>query len=148
MNFGKNVDIALRSLAANKLRSALTLLGVMIGVGAVVGLMSLGSGAQNEITAQIESAGGSNLIVAFPGTFDNDTTAQPEPSYLYYEDYEALDRSLTDVSGIAPSFQSSVKVTYQNETVDVGLTATTPDYEQVRLWKWRMGVSFARVTER
>lgn len=147
MNFAKNLDIALRSLAANKLRSALTMLGVMIGVGAVVGLMSLGSGAQASITEQIESAGGSNLIVIFPGTFDNDTTAQPEPSYLYYEDYEALDRNLTNVSGIAPSYQLGVKVDYEDETVNVGLTATTPEYEQVRLHEVANG-RFIRSSDR
>src|SRR5258708_1920031 len=67
MNVGENFRIAMRALSANKLRSGLTMLGIIIGVGAVVALMSIGNGATASITSQVQGIG-SNLIVVFPGT--------------------------------------------------------------------------------
>src|SRR3990172_5746608 len=114
MNFADNFRVALRALAANKLRSILTMLGIIIGVGAVVALMAIGQGATAEITNQVQGIG-SNLITVFPGRFERgsaDTIA-----FLYYEDYQALARSVTDVSDIAPSYQGSATVTYAAESV-------------------------------
>ncbi len=68
MNFTENIRIALRALAANKLRSSLTMLGIIIGVGAVVALMAIGNGATASITQQVQGIG-SNLVTIMPGNF-------------------------------------------------------------------------------
>jgi putative ABC transport system permease protein len=68
VNLGESLRIALRALNANKVRSALTMLGVIIGVAAVILLVAIGSGVQQEITGQIEGLG-SNLLFVFPGNF-------------------------------------------------------------------------------
>src|SRR5258706_5795690 len=90
MNFAENVRIALRALAANKLRSALTMLGIIIGVGAVVALMAIGTGATASITQQVQGIG-SNVVVVFPGKLTRGppggTAAQ---AFMYYADYQAL----------------------------------------------------------
>src|SRR3989304_1973558 len=70
LNFTQNVRSALRALLANKLRSALTMLGIVIGVGAVVALLSIGTGAQASITSRIEGIG-ANLITVFAGSRNN-----------------------------------------------------------------------------
>ena len=67
MSVLESIRMALRSLAANKMRSALTMLGIIIGTGAVIALLSVGQGAQAEITNQIQSIG-SNLIFVFAGS--------------------------------------------------------------------------------
>ena len=69
MNLIESVRMAFRSLSANKMRSSLTMLGIIIGTGAVIALLSVGQGAQAAITEQIQSIG-SNLIFVFPGTFE------------------------------------------------------------------------------
>src|SRR5258707_3663120 len=101
MNFAENFRIALRALAANKLRSALTMLGIIIGVGAVVSLMAIGTGATASITKQVQGIG-SNVVVVFPGKFSRNQQATKE-SFMYYSDYEALLKNLHDVTAIAAS---------------------------------------------
>src|SRR5437763_13832656 len=103
MNFAENVRIALRALAANKLRSALTMLGIIIGVGAVVALMAIGTGATASITKQVQGIG-SNVVVIFPGKFQRGQSTT-RAAFLYLTDYEALQKNLQDVSSIAPSYQ-------------------------------------------
>ncbi len=139
MNFSENFRIALRALAANKLRSALTMLGIIIGVGAVVALMAIGNGATASITEQVQGIG-SNLISVFPGQFQRGPgNTAAGSAFLYYADYEALAKNLNNVAGIAPSFQSNATVTYGKKVVNVSVTATTPDYGPVRAYEAEYG---------
>jgi len=133
MNFAENVRIALRALAANKLRSALTMLGIIIGVGAVVALMAIGTGATASITQQVQGIG-SNVVVVFPGKLTRGrpggATAQ---AFMYYSDYEALLKNLHDINGIVASYQiAGQTVTYGKTSVTPSIVATTPSYSQVR----------------
>ena len=136
MNFSENFRVALRALAANKMRSILTMLGIVIGVGAVVALMAIGNGATASITEQVQGIG-ANVISVFPGRFDRE--GQSAPAFLYYEDYEALAKNVDNIVGIAPSFQSNATVTYGKKTVNVGVTATTPQFGQVRVYEAEYG---------
>ena len=72
LNFSQNVKSALRALMANKLRSALTMLGIVIGVGSVVALLSVGTGAQASITGRISNIG-ANVITVYSGSRNNTT---------------------------------------------------------------------------
>jgi putative ABC transport system permease protein len=132
MGLRENFRIALRALAANKLRSALTMLGIIIGVGAVVALMAIGNGATASITSQVQGIG-SNLVTVFPGRFERG--GQNAVAYLYYSDYEALRRGLRSVAAIAPSFQGGGQtVVYGQNSLNASLTATTPEFAAVRAY--------------
>lgn len=133
MLFSENFKIAIRALRANKMRSALTMLGIVIGVATVVALLSIGNGATASITDQIQSTG-SNLLTVSPG---RQQAAGPESfgetqqvSYLYYADYELLESSLkNNITALAPSFQSSYLVKYGDESFNVNVTGITADYQ-------------------
>ena len=129
MNILANIRVALRALAVNKLRSVLTMLGIIIGVAAVVALMAIGNGATASITKQIEGIG-SNMVTVFPGTFERG--GQRIQANLTYEDYQELQQGVEKVSVIAPTFSRFVQITYGGNSVDVEVRATIPSYQQVR----------------
>jgi putative ABC transport system permease protein len=137
MNLTENFRIALRALSANKLRSSLTMLGIIIGVGSVVALMAIGNGATAGITAQVQGIG-SNLITITPGQLQqgpNQGAAQP--AALYYSDYEAVLMTARNVNGVAPAFQSNATVTFESETKNATVIGTTSEY--VRLRNYNIG---------
>ena len=136
MNFSESLRTALRSLAANKLRSILTMLGVIIGVGAVVALMAIGRGATAAITEQVQGIG-SNLVTIFAGRFRRG--GETTQGAVYYEDYEALRQGLKNVVGIAPEAQHTGTITYGKETLTSQVTATTPEFAQVRAYELARG---------
>src|SRR5258706_2271362 len=96
MNFAENFRIALRALAANKLRSALTMLGIIIGVAAVVALMAIGTGATASITGQVQGTG-SNLVQVAPRQLRAGAIAAgANTAILDLSDAQALHARLTD----------------------------------------------------
>src|SRR5207245_2617021 len=113
MNLRLNLAIALDGLRANKLRAALTMLGIIIGVGAVIVLMSIGKGTQSQVTARI-SALGSNLVFVRPGAPQTGGVRQPQGSAqsLTLEDADALADPIAvpAVSLVAPEVQSQAQV--------------------------------------
>jgi putative ABC transport system permease protein len=142
MNFSENFRIALRALSANKLRSGLTMLGIIIGVGAVVALMAIGNGATASITEQVQGIG-ANLISVIAGSFEQEgPTGTEAPAFLYYSDYTALARSMQNVSAVVPTFQSSSTVVYANDSVDVSVIGTTPPFPSVRAYEIEYGQFF------
>src|SRR3990172_7278811 len=132
-----SLRIALRALVANKLRSGLTMLGIIIGVGAVVTLMAVGNGATADITSQVQAIG-SNLVSVSPGRFQQGNVQQ-RASFLYYTDYETLAQNVTGVAGIAPTFQRQMTVTYGNSTQNVSVVGTTPVFRTVRSYEVELG---------
>jgi len=135
MNVTESIRMALRSLRANTMRSALTMLGIIIGTGAVIALLSIGQGAQAAISSQIQSIG-SNLIFVFAGRFDQSAGAGlgSSPPPLTRQDAEALrDSAYTEhVAAIAPEIDRTATVTYRGESTTAPLVGTTPEYEFVR----------------
>jgi len=139
----QNFLTALRGLMANKLRAALTILGIVIGVAAVVALMAIGSGATSSITNQIEG-NGSNLLNIQAGRSQRPSPgAQTAQTYLTYKDYQALSKTLTDVAGIAPAYQSSFTVTQGTITATVSVTGVTEDYLSVHTYDLTSGRGIA-----
>jgi putative ABC transport system permease protein len=136
MNFQENLRIALRALAANKLRSGLTMLGIIIGVGAVVALMSVGNGAMADITTQVQGIG-SNLVTVIPGRFQ--PGRQPTAAFLYYADYEALAKNMNNITDIVPSFQRSMTITYGTSSQDTTTVSTTSRFYVVRSYEVETG---------
>jgi len=135
MNPIEYVRLALRALSVNKLRSALTMLGIIIGVGAVITLLSAGQGVQNMVTEQLQSIG-TNLLFVVPGNLSDTHSMRfrrPELS-LTLADAEAIADpfNVPDMAQVAPELLSSADVTYGKTTLKVNTSGVTPNYEQVR----------------
>jgi len=141
MLFSENLKIALRALQANKLRSILTILGIVIGVATVVALLSIGKGATASITNQIRSSG-SNLLNISPGRRQAQQVMLHgaggagqtlQSSYLYYADYELLQRGITEnLSAIVPTYQSSYTIKFGDQSLSAGVSGTTAEQKDVR----------------
>ena len=135
MLFSENFKIAIRALRANKMRSVLTMLGIVIGVATVVALLSIGKGATASITSDIQS-GGTNLLTISAGKAQMGRPpggASQQQSHLYYADYELLQRGLVNnVTAIVPIYQSSYTVKYNTKSFSVGVTGVTQEYQNVR----------------
>ena len=118
---------AIGSLSANKTRSSLTMLGIVIGVGAVIALMGLGEGTQASITGEIESIGTNVLFVSSGGEVDN-------PEALTIRDAQVIaDPSLApSVKNVAPVLQGNVEVSIPGESTSTSLVAITPEYHLVQ----------------
>ena len=133
MKFIEFFSIAIKSLLANKLRSALTMLGMVIGVGAVIVLMSVGTGLQNYITSTFEEMG-SNLLFVTPANPDAPGITAMAPGYatasLTMDDAEAM-RDIRSVIAVNPTNESFVKLIAGNESVSVVIEGTTPEFQQL-----------------
>jgi len=142
MDLMESVRIALRSLAANKLRSALTMLGIIIGVAAVIALMGVGRGAQHAIDSQIKSLG-TNLLFVSPGAVSSEGVrqAQGTAQTLTYEDAIALSdqQNVPAVSAVAPEVRGSGQAVYQGNNVNTQIVGVTPEYGPVRNYNVQSG---------
>jgi putative ABC transport system permease protein len=120
------VRVALDALRANRLRSALTMLGVVIGVSAVVVLVAIGGGAQREVQTQVEGLG-SNLIIVLPGRLDlsSPAAAAPTVSRLSLPDVELLARVVGNPSAVTTSVASGESVRVGSREAFVTVTGTT-----------------------
>jgi putative ABC transport system permease protein len=130
MNITQAIIEALESLAANKLRSGLTILGIVIGVAAVIAMLAAGVGAQNTITSSISGIG-TNLLFVFSGNLtERVRNIQP----LTLQDAAALkDEFLApSVAAVAPVIQKTLVVTYEAEQSSIQVNGVTPDYFPVR----------------
>ena len=130
MNLAQAILEALESLNANKLRSSLTILGIVIGVAAVIAMLAIGQGAQDTITGSINGIG-SNLIFVM-GQNQQEVVRNPKP--LTYADATALkDPFLApDIEEVAPVLSSTLNVTYGKEQRNVSVMGITPEYLSVR----------------
>jgi len=129
MNVGQAVLDALESLSANKLRASLTILGIVIGVAAVIAMVSVGRGAQSTITASINGIG-TNLVFVFRG--GSQDVRNPKPITLGDAEAIADPFQAPSVVAVAPVIQDSGKVTFGRESTTTNITGVTPDYAQVR----------------
>ncbi|OGO13270.1 MAG: hypothetical protein A2Z66_01360 [Chloroflexi bacterium RBG_13_66_10] len=150
MKLSKAVLVALTSLGANKLRSALTILGIVIGVGAVIALTSIGRGVEVSITAQIESVG-TNLIFVSPGRLQEGGafTMVGSAASLTIADAEAIAQA-PSVVGVSPILESRAQIVYLSQNTNSSLLGVTPSYLEVNNFELADGefISEANVTAR
>ncbi len=127
MNSWRFLRDAIESLNANKMRTALTMLGIVIGVAAVISMLAIGQGASSSITSQIESMGTNLLYV----TKNNDAT---NSQALTLSDAEAIVESggAPSVAAVAPSVQTNVTASFSGSSVNTTIIGVTPDYSSVR----------------
>ena len=141
------VRIAMRALAANKLRSVLTMLGIIIGVGAVIALMSIGRGVEKYVTDQFAGLG-SNLLFVAPGNIaDGPPALRRTPTKAFtLGDMVAIRESgqVPDVDQVAADYQAFASVGRNGKDVNAQVIAATPNYDQVRNWATTMGSFFSQ----
>ncbi len=128
MNLSESMHIALRSLGSNRLRSGLTMLGIVIGVMSVIAMLSIGQGAQAAITDQITSIG-TNLLYVRPGATQSGgvRSAEGSAATLTLEDGEAL-QGLDGIVAVAPQVESFAQVAYLGNNENSRVMGITPEY--------------------
>jgi putative ABC transport system permease protein len=123
MNIGESFRIALRALAANKARSTLTMLGVIIGVAAVILLVGIGTGVQDEVTGSLEGLG-SNLLFVVPGQFDASMGGGAPPGRRFtLDDADTIARRVEGASAVVPVFQAGATIKSGNRSMGVVVAA-------------------------
>src|SRR5205814_2636037 len=132
--------IALRSLKVNKLRTALTMLGIMIGVAAVIAMVSVGAAAQARVAEQIPSLG-SNLIIVLSGSSNaaGVRLGQGSQTTITEDDASAIAREVPLVQVAAPSSRGNAQVVYGNLNWSTGIQGVTADYFEARDWPVDVG---------
>jgi putative ABC transport system permease protein len=137
------IRIAMRALARNKLRSALTMLGIIIGVGAVIAMVSVGQGAQQAAQQQI-AAMGSNMLFVGSGTVNRGGMRMGwgATKSLVYDDMVAIKRECPAVRDAAPGSQSTGQVVFGGDNWATNIVGTEPQYFDVRTWPFAQGESF------
>ncbi len=145
------IRVAFRALVRNKMRAALTMLGIIIGVSAVIAMVSIGQGAQASVQAQIEgigtnllflSAGAQNVGGVRSGTGDSGTNT------LTVEDLEAIRREVPSVSMVTPSINSRSQLVFGNANWNTSVTGVSEQYPDVRKWSVQSGAFFTELDVR
>ncbi|HZQ68806.1 MAG TPA: ABC transporter permease [Terriglobales bacterium] len=135
----------MRALGRNKMRSTLTMLGIIIGVGAVIAMVSVGQGAQQQAQEQI-AAMGSNLLFVGAGTVNRGGMHMGwgATKSLVYDDMTAILRECPSVKAAAPGSQSTAQVVFGNDNWATSLNGTEPQYFDIRTWRFQEGGSFTQ----
>jgi putative ABC transport system permease protein len=137
--------IAGRALARNTMRSALTMLGIIIGVGAVIAMVAVGQGAKAQVEAQIASIG-SNLLIVFPGstTQGGVHAGSGSATTLTEEDSRAIQKELSSVWLAAPTIRTVAQVVSANQNWSTAVTGSTPAFFPIRDWSFESGGPFTQ----
>jgi putative ABC transport system permease protein len=143
INIPSTFKISFRALRVNKMRSSLTMLGIIIGVGSVIAMLAIGNGASERIKNQISSMG-SNLIIVLPGstTSGGVRMGSGTQSTLTTYDAEAIEKECPAVANAAPVLNGVAQVIYGNQNWSTGVMGTTPDMLIVRDWSLSSGRAF------
>jgi putative ABC transport system permease protein len=137
----ESVKLAMRSVRRNLLRSILTLLGIVIGVGAVIALMTIGSGATQKISADIAKLG-SNMLIVRPGAQGPGPPGGSDARSFNERDVEALRKGVKNVRAIAPTANKQGTVVFDATSSDVTLTGADEAYFIAQDWSFKSGGSF------
>jgi putative ABC transport system permease protein len=135
------IKLANQSVRRNVLRSILTLLGIVIGVGAVIAMVTIGNGTTQKVTADLSKLG-SNMLVARPGRETFGPGGSTEVRSFTERDVAALRNGLTGVRALAPSSNKSVKLVYGPANTDAVITGTDAEYFAVQDWSFADGKPF------
>jgi len=143
INIPSIVSISLRALRVNKMRSALTMLGIIIGVGAVIAMLAVGTAASKKISEFISSIG-SNILMVFPGatTAGGVRMGAGTQSTLTLADSEAVQRECPAVAAVAPVLNGVAQTIYGSQNWSTGITGTTPSMFTARDWSISAGRVF------
>ena len=141
--------IAIRALRRNTLRTLLTMLGIIIGVGAVIAMVAIGNGARAQVEAQIASLG-QNVVLVLSGNVSRGGFSMgfgSSPS-LTREDYDAIRRDVPDIVGASPEVRSFAQIAAGNQNANVQVLGVGDDYLDIRTWPLETGNNFTDVDVR
>jgi putative ABC transport system permease protein len=143
MRVGSTINVAFRALRRNKLRSALTALGIIIGVAAVIAMVGIGNGAKAQVEAQIASLG-RNIILVFSGstTSSGIRTGWGGAGTLKIEDAEAIRREVSGVTAVSEEVVSTTQVAAGNQNWFTRIYGESADYLDIRQWPLADGAPF------
>ena len=142
MLFGETITVALSALRANKLRSVLTMLGIVIGVSAVIAMIALGTGAQQAVKDRI-AALGTTLLTVNPGQQRGmGIVIADAQAKLTMDDSKALEERASAVTGVQPEMNRNLQVTWGNRNTNTSIVGTSANYLEVRKYKLASGRMF------
>lgn len=143
MKITATLKIALRALRRNKLRTVLTMLGIVIGVGAVIAMVSIGNGAKAQVESQIASLG-QNVILIFSGstTRGGMNTGWGSAGTLAVEDADAIRREIPTVLNVSPEVRTFSQVAAGNQNWLTQVLGESADYLEIRQWPLTDGAMF------
>lgn len=133
MLFSESIQIAIKALLGNKLRSILTMLGIIIGVGAVIAMISIGMGVKQNVTNSIASLG-SNMLIVSPGSTNKGgvRSAAGSSEKLKYDDAEAIKKKIKNIDYVSPTVSSSYQIVNGHENWNSSVYGVTPEYLKIR----------------
>ena len=140
IEISSTLKISLRALRVNKMRSALTMLGIIIGVGAVITMLAVGNGARSKIKTDIASLG-SNMIMVMPGSSSAGgiRMGMGTQSTLSVSDAEAIRRDISEVTHVAPRVGISAQLVNGNQNWSTAVNGSTPDIFSIQDWELDSG---------
>ncbi len=142
MLFGEVLRVALGAIRANLLRSVLTMLGIIIGVSAVITMVALGTGAQKAVQDQIEQLG-TDLLSVYPGQSFMHGRASGTRVSLTTDDAQAIERAGGVITEVVPELQRNLQVKFGNANINVNVIGTTPNYIDVQNYRVAAGEMFS-----
>jgi putative ABC transport system permease protein len=143
MDIISTLRVAFRALARNRMRTILTMLGIIIGIGAVIAMVGIGQGADQTIQKQLANLG-SNMVFVSSGSvnFGGLRLGWGATKTLVSEDVTAMLRECPAVASAAAGTQTSAQVVYENDNWGTRITGSTPEYFDIRAWPFQGGASF------
>ena len=142
MLIGEIISVALGALRANKLRSLLTMLGIVIGVAAVIAMIALGNGAQKAVKDRI-SALGTTLLTVMPGqAFGMGGIRSGEQQKMTMDDAKAIEDRAEYIVAVQPEMQRQLQIQYNNRNANTSIVGTTANYLEVRKYELEAGRMF------
>src|SRR5882724_11680468 len=140
MNLAMIIRVAFRALLRNKMRAILTMLGIIIGVSAVIAMVSIGQGAQASVQAQIESIG-TNLLFVSAGA-QNVGGVHSGTNTLTVEDLDAIKREVPSVAMVTPTVNARSQLVTGNMNWNTSVQGVSEQYPEVRKWTVQSGSFF------
>ena len=142
MDFLMTFRIAFRALARNKMRSALTMLGIIIGVAAVIAMVSVGQGAQASIQEQISSMG-TNMLMVGAGSMNmggvRSGTGATNTNTLTVDDIDAIKRECPSVAMATPSVRAGSQIVFGNQNWNTSIQGVNEEWPKIRKWLVQSG---------
>jgi putative ABC transport system permease protein len=143
MKIGATIVMALRALRRNKLRTVLTMLGIIIGVAAVIAMVAIGNGATSQVEGQI-AALGQNVVLVFSGSVTQGGVRQGwgNAGTLKIEDAQAILREVPDAVAVSPEVRTNAQVGADNQNWYTNVQGESPGYFEIRNWDFAEGTTF------
>ena len=141
MNFLESIQMAGKTLLSNKLRSALTMLGIVIGNASVIAMIGVGQGGQKYVNKQLESLG-PNVLFILPGNRETQRISFDVPKTLVLADADAIMSQVPAVAGVSPELNTRLVANYRNRNTSVNIIGTTPSFLKVRDFETAKGRFF------